>query len=96
MNYFKTENGKEFLKQNDKVWMALDLMASMLEDLSEDMRSDYDDKVSEDEKFEDSEKGEEMLEKIEDVVDMRDKIEEYKDEVNDYVLYDNNAFNDYE
>lgn len=92
MNFYKTQDGKDFLKQNDKVWMALDCMVNDLENLAHDMRSDYDDKVQEDEDYEDSDAGEEMFDKIEEVVNMRDKLEEYKDEVNDYVLYDNEAF----
>ena len=33
-----------------------------------------------------------MFDKIEEIIDMKDKLEEYKEEVNDYVLYDNEPF----
>ncbi len=93
MNFYKTTDGKDFLKENDKVWSALDNMMNELENLSETMRSDYDDKVQENEDFENSEDGEEMFDKIEAIIDMKDKLEEYRDEINDYVLYDNEPFN---
>lgn len=92
MNFYKTEDGRDFLKENDKVWMALDCMVRELDNLAHSMRSDYDDKVREDEDYEDSDAGEQMFDKIEEIIDMKDKLEEYKEEVNDYVLYDNEAF----
>lgn len=92
MNFYKTTTGKDFLKESDKVWSALDKMMSELEYLSDTMRQDYDDKVQENEDFEDSEDGLQMFDKIEAIIDMKDKLEEYRDEINDYVLYDNDAF----
>lgn len=94
MNFYKTTDGKDFLKENDKVWGALDSMMDTLENLSETMRSDYDDKLQENEDFEDSDDGQEMFDKIEEIIDMKDKLEQYKDDINDYVLYDNEPFNE--
>lgn len=92
MDFYKTKDGKDFLKHLDKVDIALDTMRDMLDDLSNDLKYDYDDLVEENDNFEDSEKGGDMMQKIEDIIDMRDKMEEYKDDINAYVLYDNEPF----
>ena len=94
MNYYKTHEGQLVLKEVDKLETSFMTILSRLEDLSNDIVYDMETAKEEDKSYSDTDECMEKEELLEAIVDMRDKIDRDYEEVKDYILYDNDAFDD--
>tara|TARA_B100001094_G_scaffold184017_1_gene178289 strand:- start:748 stop:1038 length:291 start_codon:yes stop_codon:yes gene_type:complete len=94
MNYYKTHEGQLVLKEVDKLETSFMTILSRLEDLTNDIVYDMETAKEEDKSYFDTDECIEKEELLEAIVDMRDKIDRDYEEVKDYILYDNNAFDD--
>ncbi len=94
MNYYKTHEGQLVLKEVDKLETSFMTILSRLEDLTNDIVYDMETAKEEDKSYSDTDECIEKEELLEAIVDMRDKIDRDYEEVKDYILYDNDAFDD--
>ena len=94
MNYYKTHEGQQVLKEVDKLELSFMIILSRLEDLSNDIVYDMETAKKEDKSYSDTDECIEKEQLLESIVDMRDRIDDGYEEIKDYILYDNDAFED--
>lgn len=94
MNYYKTHEGQKVLQEVDKLELSFMTILSRLEDLSNDIVYDIEVAKEEDKSYSDTDECMEKEELLEAIVDMRDRIDRDYENIKDYILYDNDAFED--
>lgn len=94
MNYYKTHEGQLVLKEVDKLETSFMTILSRLEDLTNDIVYDIEVAKEEDKSYSDTDECMEKEDLLETIVDMRDRIDNGYEEIKDYILYDNDAFDD--
>lgn len=94
MNYYKTHEGQLVLKEVDKLEASFMAILNRLEDLTNDIVYDIEVAKEEDKSYSDTDECMEKEDLLETIVDMRDRIDNGYEEIKDYILYDNDAFDD--